>query len=231
MEEIGFLGAFDKKDLLLDIGKVLTTLNKKVLIVDATFLQRSKYIIPNVSQNGSVTYISEYQGCDVAVGFMNFNQIMQYLGTSNLNYDYVFVDSDNIQTTYSFLIPNYKKIYFITSYDRYEVMKAKEFFNMMNLKNKIKIKKVIYSTNVTDEQAKYLDKTLENNNTEFDEDEIVFFDNDVDRVVILENQLLNTISFKHSTKTFKNSLSQLITDITDKTISNGNVQSAMKIII
>lgn len=231
MEQIGFLGAFDKKDLLLNIGKILTTLNKKVLIVDATFLQRSKYIIPNVSQNGSMTYISEYQGSDVAVGFMNFNQILQYLGTSNLNYDYVFVDSDNIQTTYSFMIPNYQKNYFITSYDRYEVMKAKELFNMMNLKNKIKLKKVIYSTNVTDEQAKYLDKTLENNNTEFDGNEIVFFDNDADRVVILENQLLNTISFKHSTKMFKNSLTQLIIDITNKTISSNSIQSAIKMII
>ena len=36
MKNIGFIGAYDKTDLLLNIAKILTTMNFKVLVVDAT---------------------------------------------------------------------------------------------------------------------------------------------------------------------------------------------------
>ena len=62
MEQIAFIGTCDKKDLLLNIAKVLTNCGKKVLIIDATLMQRLKYIVPNISNNNSITYISEYLG-------------------------------------------------------------------------------------------------------------------------------------------------------------------------
>ena len=69
MEQIGFIGVNDKKDLLLNVAKVMTKLNKSVLIVDATIMQRLRYIVPKVSS--TPTYVSEYDGVDVAVGFVN----------------------------------------------------------------------------------------------------------------------------------------------------------------
>ena len=39
MKQIGFIGAYDKTNLLLYIAKVLTMFNKKVLIIDATTVQ------------------------------------------------------------------------------------------------------------------------------------------------------------------------------------------------
>ena len=35
MEKVGFVGAFDKTDLLIYIAKILTVLGKRVLIADA----------------------------------------------------------------------------------------------------------------------------------------------------------------------------------------------------
>ena len=92
MEQIGFIGAYDKKDLLLNIAKVLTNFGKSVLIVDATSMQRFRYIVPMVSNGPAPAYISEYQWIDVAVGFINLNGVAQYLG-QNLNYDYVMIDT------------------------------------------------------------------------------------------------------------------------------------------
>ena len=67
MEQIGFIGVNDKKDLLLNIAKTVTKLNKTVLIVDATMMQRLRYIVPRISS--TPTYVSEYDGVDVAVRF------------------------------------------------------------------------------------------------------------------------------------------------------------------
>ena len=65
MEQISFIGVNDKKDLLLNVAKVISKLGKKVLIVDATLMQRLRYIIPKISS--IPTYVSEYDGVDVAV--------------------------------------------------------------------------------------------------------------------------------------------------------------------
>ena len=64
--------------------KIFSYLGKKTLIVDATMMQRMCYIVPNVSANNSITYVSEYQGTDVAVGFMNLGQVAQYLGAESV---------------------------------------------------------------------------------------------------------------------------------------------------
>lgn len=82
MEKIGFIGAFDKTDLILYVAKVLTELNKKVLIIDTTVLQKSRYIVPCVAP--SKYYITEYEKFDVAVGFTNIEEIKKYLGTEEL---------------------------------------------------------------------------------------------------------------------------------------------------
>ena len=41
MKNIGFIGAFDKLDLLLYTSKILTMLGKNVVIVDTTLEQKS----------------------------------------------------------------------------------------------------------------------------------------------------------------------------------------------
>ena len=59
MEQVGFFGPIDKKDLLLNIGRILTEFGKKVLIIDGTYLQRLRYVVPKIGESQSVTYISE----------------------------------------------------------------------------------------------------------------------------------------------------------------------------
>ncbi len=153
MEQIGFIGAYDKKDLLLNIAKVLTNFGKSVLIVDATSMQRFRYIVPMVSNGPAPAYISEYQGIDVAVGFINLNGVAQYLG-QNLNYDYVMIDSDMIQTVTSFMLPNIEKNFFVTSYDEYELQRGVEIFKY--LRQPIELYKVIVSANINSKEEEYL---------------------------------------------------------------------------
>ena len=45
MEKINFIGAYDKTDSIMYIAKILTEMKKKVIIVDATITQKTKYVI------------------------------------------------------------------------------------------------------------------------------------------------------------------------------------------
>ena len=42
MKKIGFIGAYDKIDLIIYVAKILTTLKKKVLVIDATTNQKAR---------------------------------------------------------------------------------------------------------------------------------------------------------------------------------------------
>ena len=47
--KIGFIGAYDKTDLIIYIAKILTTLKKKVLVIDATTKQKARYVVPVIN--------------------------------------------------------------------------------------------------------------------------------------------------------------------------------------
>lgn len=65
MKKIGFIGGFEKTDLVLYVAKILVETGNRVLVVDATIVQKARYIVPCISP--TVNYITEYEGIDVAV--------------------------------------------------------------------------------------------------------------------------------------------------------------------
>lgn len=82
MKKIGFIGAYDKIDLILYVAKAITEMNKTVLVVDATTLQKARYVVPCIAP--SKCYVTEYEKIDVAVGFNNLDEIKKYLGIDEL---------------------------------------------------------------------------------------------------------------------------------------------------
>ena len=49
MKKIAFIGGYDKSDIIVYIAKILSMLNKKILVIDTTLLQKTKYIIPTMT--------------------------------------------------------------------------------------------------------------------------------------------------------------------------------------
>ena len=93
MRKIGFIGAYDKIDMILNIAKILTCMGQKVLVVDSTIMQKAKYIVPTI--NPSIAYITDFEDIDVAVGFENVQEIKKYIGISEeLPYDILLIDTD-----------------------------------------------------------------------------------------------------------------------------------------
>ena len=96
MEQIGFIGTFDKKDLLLNIANVLALNGKKVLIVDAYKMQGSKlyaikYVEPGIQDAAESTYIPSSETLQLIQNDPNIvqtakNELIQYYNANYPNY-------------------------------------------------------------------------------------------------------------------------------------------------
>ena len=118
MEKINFIGAYDKTDSIMYIAKILTEMKKKVIIVDATITQKTKYVIPTIDNRSE--YIANYANIDFAIGFTNYNDIKTYLGmpqSAAFTYDYMLIDIDNSDLLNNFDVYSSKKNYFVTLFD------------------------------------------------------------------------------------------------------------------
>ena len=113
MKKIGFIGAYDKTDFILYVAKILVEMGRKVLLVDGTVTQKAKYIVPVIKPSKS--YVTEFEGIDIAVGFENFEEIKDYLGLPRMvefSYDIALVDADSTSIVENFKVETFDKIFF-----------------------------------------------------------------------------------------------------------------------
>ncbi len=228
MKRIGFIGAYDKTDMIVYVGKILTVLKQKVLIVDSTLNQKAKYIVPVI--NPTVTYVTEYEEMDVAVGFDNLESIKQYLGVpegKELEYDYILIDVDNINKFNSFDLQSAEKNYFVTSFDVYSLKKGLEV--LVELKDSISLTKVIFSKELLKEDDDYLNYLSLGYKVVWNEYRLYFPMDMSDFSAIAENQRLAKIKFRKLSVAYKEGLIFLVDDIA-KEMSENNIRRAVKTI-
>ena len=113
MKKIGFIGAFEKTDLIVYTAKILTETGKRVLVIDTTVLQKARYIVPAIAP--TKLYVTEFEKIDIAVGFENLESVDRYLDGLEANYDILLVDIDSPETFDEFGMLNADKLYFITA--------------------------------------------------------------------------------------------------------------------
>lgn len=228
MKKIGFIGAYDKTDLILYIAKILTTLNKKVLVIDATINQKARYVVPVI--NPTTMYVTEYEEIDIAVGFTNIEDIKKYLGLSegqDLEYDIVLVDTDNKKGLYQFNLEEAQKNYFVTSFDVYSLKKGIEILS--ELKNTINLTKVLFSKEMLKEEDDYLNFLSLGYKIIWNEYRVYFPIENGDLSVIYENQRVAKIKFKKLSVQYKDGLAYLAEEILGD-VSESNVRRAIKFI-
>lgn len=228
MRKIGFIGAYDKTDLIINVAKILTTTKKKVLIVDATILQKSRYIVPVI--NPTKMYVTEYEDIDVAIGFSNFDDIKKYLGTpveQELGYDIVFVDTDNVQGYRQFDLQDAEKRYFVTSFDLYSLKKGLEI--LTGLENMTNLTKIYFSKDMLKEDDDYLNYLSKEYKIIWEEDKIYFPIENGDLSVIYENQRVAKVGFRKLSIPYKDGLAYIAEQILGNG-SDGKIRRAIKTI-
>ena len=199
-----------------------------MLIVDATILQKSRYIVPVI--NPTKMYVTEYEDIDVAIGFSNFDDIKKYLGTpeeQELGYDIVFVDTDNIQGYRQFDLQDAEKRYFVTSFDLYSLKKGLE--TLTGLENMTSLTKVYFSKDMLKEDDDYLNYLSKEYKIIWEEEKIYFPIENGDLSVIYENQRLAKVGFRKLSIQYKDGLAYIAEQILGNG-SDGEIRRAIKTI-
>ena len=211
MEKVGFVGGYDKTDLIIYIAKILTELGNKVIIIDTTQKQKTRYVVPAI--NPTVSYVTEFEKIDVAVGFKDFNSIKAYLGMNDeeFNYNYALIDIDDVALLSQTALAITDRTYFVTAFDLYSLKKGVEILG--DLKNPLRLTKVYFSKTFYNEDDEYLEflalgkKVLWN-------DKIIYFPvENGDETAIAENQRLGKVKFKNLSIDYKDGIVNLASDI------------------
>lgn len=223
MKKIGFIGAYDKTDLLIYIGKVLAENNKKVLIVDSTILQKTRYTVPCIEP--SKCYITTYENMDVAIGFENFQDIIRYSGTSELEYDIVLIDIDSKNVFENFQVLEFEANYFVTAFDNYSLKKGLEIIGKMD--EKLLMTKVLFSRHMEKDEDEYLDFLSFYYSVEWKKEKVYFPLEVGDNSVIIENQRNARISYKELSEECKDGILQIVLQIAPE-IKIGNILKTFK---
>jgi len=219
MKKIGFVGAFDKTNLIMYTAKVLQNMNKKVLVIDGTILQKMRYVVPTISR--AKMYITEFEKIDFAVGFQSMEQIIQYLQIATMSeealpYDYVLVDVDNRVALKSFYISNAEKNFFVTGFDMYSLKRGMDIF--MNLEEQMNLTKILYSNNVTREDEEYLNYISLEKKIAW-EDVVIYSPLlDSDNKVIEENQRIDKIRVKRLSGDYQQAIIYTVQNILGESV-------------
>ncbi len=220
---------YDKTDLILNIAKILTTMHKKVIVVDSTITQKAKYVVPVI--NPTVTYITDFEDIDVAVGFKNENEIKNYLGISEtepLPYDIMLVDVDNEQGLSEFeLMSNEIKNYFVTAFDLYSLKRGLEILS--TVKTPMALTKILFAKEILKEEDDYLNFLSLGYKIMWNEYRIYFPIENGDWSVLAENQRVAKIKLKKLSTQYKDSLIYIVSEILNDTSEN-QIRKAVKTI-
>lgn len=227
MNKIGFIGAYDKTDLIIYIAKIIVESGKKVLIVDSTINQRAKYIVPAI--NPTTSYVTSFEGMDVAVGLYSFDAIEQYLGIESIDscgYDYVLMDIDNSIMIDKFNISNITgKNYFVTAFDLYSLKKGLEILS--GIEEPINLTKILYSEYILKEDDEYLNYLALDYKIRWNEARLYFPLDIHNQTIIAENQRIAKIKMKDLSSDYKDALTYLSAEILGEN-NTGNIKRMIK---
>ena len=229
MKRVGFIGMYDKTDLILNIAKILTTMKKKVIVVDSTLTQKAKYVVPVI--NPTITYITNFEDIDVAVGFKDEAGIKSSLGIADkepLPYDIMLFDVDDSEAIERFNLTSTEvKNYFVTAFDLYSLKRGLEVLS--NLKAPMGLTKILFTKEILKEEDDYLNFLSLGYKVMWNEYRIYFPIENGDWSVLAENQRVAKIKFKRLSTQYKDSLIYIVGEILNDTSEN-QIRRAVKII-
>lgn len=187
MDKIAFIGSYDKADMMIYVAKILKFLGKKVLVIDATSLQKTRYIVPTMKPVKK--YVTTFEDIDIAIGFENLAQIKQYAELDEsvkLDYDYALINVDSYKGYYNFRLKTEDKKFFVTSFDIYCLRRGLQVFKKM--KEQVQVQKVLFSKDMLPEEDEYLNYLSKGLNITWNED-IIYFPFEIgDQSAIFVNQ-------------------------------------------
>lgn len=228
MKKIGFIGSYDKTDLIIYIAKILVGMGRRALVIDATVNQKAKYVVPVIKP--TMSYVTEFEGIDVAVGFHNFDEIKEYLGMpthADLGYDIALIDVDNAKSVEDFELLTAEINYFVTSFDAYSLKRGLEILS--GLTQIMRLTKVLFTKVASQEEDDYLNYLSLGYKIEWEQERVYFPFEVGDQSVMAENQRVSKIKFKKLSPQFKEALIYIAVQILGES-EYGNIKRVFKLL-
>ena len=228
MKKVGFIGAYDRANLIMCIAKILSMKNKKVLIIDTTAEQKFKYIVPTLEP--TITYITTWEDIDVAVGFKKIEQIYNYIGASeaDLEYDVILMNIDNPNAMSDMEVDKNDINCFVTAMDLYSINKGLEIFR--NIETPMRLVKIIFSREMTETDNEYIDYLAEEVKIQWDKMQIFFPVILDDKYVEMGSQLIYRLGLRTMSSLYKDSLATLTANLFGDEIKEQEVRRIIKVL-
>ncbi|MGM1023171.1 MAG: hypothetical protein ACQEXV_22295 [Bacillota bacterium] len=230
-----FIGAEEKIELLLYLGRILTAAGKRVLIIDATAQQKYRYSIPEIAKGNLLT---EYDGFDVATGFgkqpNGIHEVLQLYMKSNKerieSYDYILMDTDTVEFLSDIPKAPWHEIHehiLVTNSDRFVVERNAELLGSYIKDTIIPFARVQYPAVDTQVKEDYLDSVLSHLNIQFDDSrEFEIYFDEADYAAKINNQYESVIRLKSLSRNTRKALYGLAKVVS---VEDGNIlKTAMK---
>ena len=237
MKKLCFVGGMDKLDIIKYVATRIrgaTMEQKSCLIVDFTEIQKTRYLIPSIEitkpEKGQ-KYITTEAKVDIAVGYSNYNELVQEGILGNMSdtgkkYDFVFFDVDNKEALASIPLDVEDRVFMMTTLDIYSLEKAVEAFAGYNSDREVN--RVIFGKKITAQSMNYISYLTKDLNIRYEEHIITFPYDNGDLTIIHENQRARRLNLRPFSNQFKTALSSL-TEMVDNTIIR-EVSKYMKIL-
>lgn len=208
MKKVAFIGGFDKLDLIQYVAIILHNLGKKVLIVDTTRMQKSRFITPAID-NTKEKYITTTQGVDLAVGFRIYEDLKEV--TEVDSYDFMFLDIDTYKSLNAFHLSADDMIFLTTTFDIYSLKIGLSILSQF--KEKLVVNKVLLAKTVTPYHVQYITHVCKDCNITWGNISIFFPYDNGDLTIIFENQREYKMNLTKFSKDFLGSLLDLCVTI------------------
>jgi hypothetical protein len=212
MKRMLFAGACDKSDLLLYVSKLLTKLDLKVLLVDATNEQQYNYSIAKVDNEYKITEFEEF---DVASGFSSWEELETYFQSQQEKlafYSYLIVDTDNPDSIakwgeieHHMLVTNLEKR---CLHQNVELIKS--LFETKDKTTLVRFFKVILQAVDCGIDEEYIEAMYSEFPIQWTEPSYAVYLDDVDYATKIENQYNSHLQIKTLSKPFKEVIMDLV---------------------
>ncbi|MDP4095278.1 hypothetical protein OIN60_00535 [Paenibacillus sp. P96] len=245
MQNIMFIGACDKGGLLLWLGKVLASAGEKVLVIDATVLQKYQFAIPEISA-GEVqsNKVIEFDGFDVATGFEHsfkegisiHESLESYFHRNNehyTSYDYVFIDVDHTEALEASLLASWGSISryaLVTNGERYTIQRNAELLQKLlqdQQKDGLQMVRIRYPAADPPVSEAFMEASMEQLNVVFpDEQDLELYYDEMDYIAWVRMQYESRLKLRGLSRSTKKILLSVLAAITD--LERSSLRLALK---
>lgn len=223
MKKYIFLGGYDKTDLILFLAKMAVLSGKKVLVIDTTASQKTRYTVPVMSPTQK--YITTFEDIDIAVGFSNIEEILDYTYEDILNYDMLLIDVDSLAAYQNFGVEPLDEHCFVTGFDLYSIRRGVEVLE--GLPSPTRVTKIYFTKDMLPEEDEYVMFLSQGLKVIWNEEIIYFPFERGDQNVINTNQRFAKIKIKGLSKDYLEALAFIAEE--NLGLTDTEVRKAMKI--